>query len=82
MPAAPFDTLKLTKALREKAHFTPEQAEGITEAFGEAFYEQLATKQDLSLLEQHLVNSIDHMALTLGTAVVVLNGVITFIFHK
>ena len=54
MPAVSFDTLKLTKALGDKAPFTPEQAEGVAEALGEAFEEQSATKQDLILLEHVL----------------------------
>jgi hypothetical protein len=47
MTAAPFDTLKLTKALREKAHFTQEQAEGLTEALSDSFEEQIATSRTL-----------------------------------
>ena len=51
MAAAHFDTLKLTKALREKAHFTQEQAEGLTEALSDSFDKQFATKPDISNLE-------------------------------
>jgi len=57
---APFDSIKLTKAFREKARFTLEQAEGVAEALSEAFEEQLAAKQDLALLEQRSINKIDH----------------------
>jgi hypothetical protein len=32
MTAAPFDTLKLSRQLRERAHFDQEQAEGFAEA--------------------------------------------------
>jgi len=52
MTAAPFDTLKLAESLRDKAHFSQEQAEGITKAFSEAFQETVATKQDVSDLRQ------------------------------
>ena len=36
MTAAPFDTLKLSRQLRERAHFDQEQAEGFAEALAEA----------------------------------------------
>src|SRR5436309_1930187 len=52
MTTAPFDTLKLVEALRDKAHFSQEQAEGITKAFSEAFQEEIATKQDISDFRQ------------------------------
>jgi hypothetical protein len=31
-----FDTLRLSRTLRDKGHFTPEQAEALAEALGEA----------------------------------------------
>jgi flagellar motility protein MotE (MotC chaperone) len=54
MSTVPFDTLKLATALREQAHFTPEQAEGITRAFGEAFEERIATREDISDLKHDI----------------------------
>jgi hypothetical protein len=42
-----FDTLKFAQTLRDKAKFTPEQAEGLSEAFAQASGEQLATKSDI-----------------------------------
>jgi hypothetical protein len=42
-----YDTLKLSKSLRDKAHFTPEQAEGLAEALGEAAEADIATKSDI-----------------------------------
>ena len=54
MSTVPFDTLKLTRTLREKAHFTQEQAEGVTEALSEAFEERIATKQDISDLKHSI----------------------------
>jgi len=48
LTTVPFDTLKLTKALQEKAHFTQTQAEGLTEALSESFKEQIATKKDIA----------------------------------
>lgn len=47
MTAAVIDTLALARKLRDKAHFTPEQAEGVAEAINEMLTEQVATKADL-----------------------------------
>jgi hypothetical protein len=47
MTAIAFDTLKFAQALRDKAKLTPEQAEGISQAFADATGEQLVTKADL-----------------------------------
>ncbi len=46
-----FDTLRLSRTLRDKGHFTPEQAEALAEALGEAAQGDLATKADLAKLE-------------------------------
>src|ERR1700729_120422 len=46
--AVAFDTLKFAQTLRDKAKFTPEQAEGLSEAFAQASAEPLATKSDIS----------------------------------
>jgi len=54
MTAAPFDTLKLSRQLRERARFDREQAEGLAEALAEAFQEQVATKADILLLRQDM----------------------------
>ncbi len=51
MSAILFDTLRLSRALREKGHFTPEQAEALAEALGEAAHDELATRADLAKLE-------------------------------
>ena len=45
---AAFDTLKFAQTLRDKAKLSPEQAEGISQAFAEATSDQLATKADIS----------------------------------
>ncbi len=42
-----FDTLKFARTLQNKAKLTPEQAEGVAEAFADATGEQIATKADL-----------------------------------
>ena len=48
MNALLFDTLKLSRTLRDKGHFTAEQAEALAEALGEASHGDLATKADLA----------------------------------
>jgi hypothetical protein len=45
--AAPFDTLKLAPALRDKAGFSQEHAEATADALADAVSEQVATKQDI-----------------------------------
>jgi uncharacterized protein involved in exopolysaccharide biosynthesis len=52
MTTVPFDTLKLATALRDQAHFSAEQSEGITRALGEAFEERVATREDISDLKR------------------------------
>ena len=47
MATAPFDTLKLARALRDRAGFTQEHAEAAADALAEAVAEQVATKQDI-----------------------------------
>ena len=48
MNALLFDTLRLSRILRDKGHFTSEQAEALAEALGEASHGDLATKADLA----------------------------------
>jgi predicted nucleic acid-binding Zn-ribbon protein len=48
MNALLFDTLRLSRTLRDKGHFTSEQAEALAEALGEASQGDLATKADLA----------------------------------
>ncbi|WOJ89631.1 hypothetical protein RZS28_17890 [Methylocapsa polymorpha] len=47
MSAILFDTLRLSRTLRDKGHFTTEQAEALAEALGEASQDNLATKADI-----------------------------------
>lgn len=58
MPAVPFDTLRLARALRDKAKFTPEQAEGAADAIAEAVQSDLSTKGDLREMELRLEGEI------------------------
>ena len=52
--AAPFDTLKLARALRDKAGFSQEHAEATADALVEVISGQVATKQDLKDLATEL----------------------------
>ncbi|MCI0735786.1 MAG: CCDC90 family protein [Beijerinckiaceae bacterium] len=54
MSALLFDTLRLSRRLRDEGHFTPEQAEALASAFGEATHDDLATKADLAKLESKI----------------------------
>lgn len=54
MTALAFDTLKFAQTLRDKAKFTPEQAEGLAAAISDATSDQLATKADLREIRQEL----------------------------
>lgn len=47
MAALIFDTLRLSRTLREKGHFSTEQAEALAEALGDAAQGDLVTKADL-----------------------------------
>jgi hypothetical protein len=53
MSALLFDTLRLSRTLREKGHFTAERAETPAEALSEASHD-LATKADVAQIEAKL----------------------------
>jgi hypothetical protein len=50
MNALLFDTLRLSRTLRDKGRFTSEQAETLAEALGEAVQGDLATKADVGAI--------------------------------
>ena len=54
MAAAPFDTLKLARALRDRAGFSQEHAEAAADALAESLAEQVSTKQDVKDLGTEL----------------------------
>lgn len=54
MNAILFDTLKLSRTLRDKGHFSPEQADALAEALTEASQENLATKADIAGLKTEM----------------------------
>jgi hypothetical protein len=72
MTAAPFDTLKLSRQLRERAHFNQDQAEGFAEALAKAFQEKIATKADI--LNGELRASLDKIAVTSAALAAELNA--------
>jgi hypothetical protein len=51
MNALLFDTLCVSRTLRDKGHFTPGQAGTLAESLGEAAHEDLAAKADLAALK-------------------------------
>jgi len=62
-----FDTLKLSRTLRDKGHFTSEQAEALAEALGEASQDNLATKGDLLALKSEMKTEIAELRTELQT---------------
>ncbi len=56
--SATFDTLRLARTLRDKAHFSSEQAEGMADALSEAMQGGLATKVDLSSVQNVLTTEV------------------------
>jgi hypothetical protein len=74
MGAIPFDTLKLARALRDKAKFSPEQAEGVADALSDAMTgAELVTKD---YLDNRLVALEQRLTIKLGSMLVVAIGVI------
>ena len=63
MSAVAFDTVKFAQNLRDKANFSPAQAEGVSQAFSEAITDQLATRGDLA----DLATKADMAALSAAT---------------
>ncbi len=63
MSALLFDTLRLSRTLRDKGRFTSEQAEALADALGEAAQNDLATKADLAALKADMATKADLAAL-------------------
>jgi flagellar motility protein MotE (MotC chaperone) len=72
-----FDRLKLTRALREKARFTQEQAKALADALSESFEERVATKQDTTNLEAKLESLEQRLTIKMGGMFIVAVGVLT-----
>jgi hypothetical protein len=62
-----FDTLRLSRTLRDKGHFTSEQAETLAEALGVVTHDDLATKADLAALKSELKTDIAEVRFELKT---------------
>jgi ribosomal protein L29 len=69
MNAILFDTLRLSRTLRDKGHFTAEQAEALAEALGEAAQGDLATKADLVAAKSELKTEIADLRMELKTEI-------------
>jgi hypothetical protein len=67
MSALVFDTLRLSRTLRDKGQFTSQQAEALAEALGEAAQGDLATKADLRIETEQLRTEIEHVRTELAT---------------
>ena len=72
MGAIPFDTLKLAQALRDKAHFSSDQAEGVAGALADAMSgAELVTKD---YLDSRLTALEQRLTIKLGSMLVVAVG--------
>lgn len=72
MGAIPFDTLKLARALRDKANFSSEQAEGMAGALADAMGgAELVTKD---YLDGRLIALEQRLTINLGSMLVVATG--------
>ena len=72
MGATPFDTFKLAQALREKAQFRSEQAEGVARALAEAMAGAELVTEDY--LDGRLVALEQRLTIKLGSMLVVAVG--------
>ena len=70
MSAVAFDTSKFAQTLRDKAKLSPEQAEGISEAFAAATSEEMVTKTDLDMRLKELQLVVGGMIVGLGGVLV------------
>ena len=70
MSAVAFDTLKFAQTLRDKAKLSPEQAEGISEAFAAATSEEMVTKTYLDMRLKELQLVVGGMIVGLGGVLV------------
>lgn len=76
MSVVAFDTLKFAQTLRDKAKLTPEQAEGISQAFADATSEQMATKADIAIIETKIDALEMRLTIRLGAMIFALGGVL------
>jgi tetrahydromethanopterin S-methyltransferase subunit F len=76
MSVVPFDTLKLARSLRERGSMSAEQAEGITVALAEAFVDEIATKQDVRLVQLEVRDLEARMQLLIRDQTIKLGGML------
>lgn len=80
-----FDTLRLSRTLRDKGHFTTEQAETLAEALSEASQNDLATKADIAQLEAKLAETkadiLKWMVGAIGFQTLVILGALVSLAH-
>ncbi len=69
MVATVFDTLKFARTLRDKAKFSPEQAEGVADAMAEALQGDFVTKGDLQSVRSDLRAELREVELRLETKI-------------
>ncbi len=75
MTAVAFDTLKLARKLRDTAHMSQEQAEGIADALAEAMSgAELATKADITSLKNEIKSDITSLKNEIKSDVADING--------
>jgi hypothetical protein len=67
MTATTFDTLKFARTLRDRAHFTNEQAEGMAEAISEVVQNDIATKTDIESLRISTNTDIESLRISTKT---------------
>jgi hypothetical protein len=73
LATAPFDTLKLARALRD-ANFSAEQADGMASAIAEAVQTDLATKSDLREMELRAQTGLRELELRLDGKIATLGA--------
>ncbi|ACB94930.1 conserved hypothetical protein [Beijerinckia indica subsp. indica ATCC 9039] len=75
MSLIPFDTLKLARDLRDRAHFSPEQAEGAAAALADAFQDLDAKKSAIDRIDAKIEALEQRLTIKIGSMLAVAVGV-------